>query len=308
MGTPQFAVPTLAALAGSPWRPALVITQPDRPQGRRLQLAPPPVKEAALALGLPVAQPEDVNDPAFLLQLRALAPDVILTAAYGGYLRRELRRLPRLGCLNLHPSLLPRHRGPAPVPYTLFAGDEVTGMTYYRMTARMDAGPLLHQARVPVLPGECATALLERLALLGAEHCLPVLDALERGEATETPQNDTLATYTAKLGRADQLLRWEWDADAVCRRVRGLAEEPGALTVFRGQPLKIIACREVEGHAPAEPGAVMDVPKNVGVVVAAGQGHLLLQRVQPPGKRVMDAWAWHLGARIAVGERFCDAE
>jgi methionyl-tRNA formyltransferase len=111
-------VPTLAALAGSPWRPALVITQPDRPQGRRLQLAPPPVKEAALALGLPVAQPEDVNDPAFLLQLRALAPDVILTAAYGGYLRRELRRLPRLGCLNLHPSLLPRHRGPAPVPYT----------------------------------------------------------------------------------------------------------------------------------------------------------------------------------------------
>ncbi len=310
MGTPEFAVPTLRALADSHLRPSLVITQPDRPSGRRRKLTPPPVKVVAQELGLPLLQPEDVNSPEAALAIQDLSPDFIVTAAYGGYLRRVLRKLPRLGCLNLHPSLLPRHRGAAPVNYTLFSGDIITGNTVYRMTARMDAGPIIYQSKTPMGDDECGTDLLHRLAQQGAKDVLHTLELLMCGKASPTSQDESLATFTKKIEKSDLPIDWSRTATEVRRQVRGLAETPGAVAMFRGAPLKIIACRELEGIASAEPGMVVEVRKNEGIVVACGGGRLLLERVQPAGKRIMDAWAFHLGAQVKPHEtlRMTDAE
>ena len=307
MGTPQFAVPTLQALAGSPWRVALVVTQPDRPSGRRRKLTPPPVKVAATELGLPVLQPEDINEPEAVQAIAAAQPDVIVTAAYGGYLRKAVRRLPRLGCINLHPSLLPRHRGAAPVSYTFFAGDSVTGNSIIRMGARMDAGAILFQHQTPIDEHECYTTLEARLAMQGADDVLHTLEMIFAGTITPTPQNDALATYTGKIEKNDLRVDWSRSAVEIRRHVRGLATQPAALTSFRGQPLKVIACRVMQEESAAAPGTIVSLHKNEGIEVATGQGNLMLQQVQPAGKRIMDAWAWHLGARLEPGEPLGDA-
>jgi methionyl-tRNA formyltransferase len=304
MGTPEFAVPSLKLLAAGAFRPVLCITQPDRPKGRKRRLAPPPVKVAAQELGIDVIQPEDVNDAETIALLQELQPDVVVTVAYGGYLKKAIRRLPRHGCINLHPSLLPRYRGSAPINFALFNGDTTTGISIFRIVAAMDAGPLLRQQKVAIQPGECYTALQDRLAILGADEMLKVLSALAEGSVTPWQQNHDLATFSHKLTHPDFCLHWQKPAAEIVNRVRGLAEVPGAVAQFRQGTIKIIDVTPLNQKSASSPGCVMDVRKNEGIVVSTTDADLLITRVQPAGKKIMTAYAYHLGAQIESGELF----
>ncbi len=304
MGTPAFAVPSLKLLAAGAFRPVLCITQPDRPKGRKRRLAPPPVKVAAQELGIDVIQPEDVNDAEVISLVKELQPDVVVTVAYGGYLKKAIRRLPRLGCINLHPSLLPRYRGSAPINFALFHGDVTTGISIFRIVAAMDAGPLLRQLEVSILPGECYTALQDRLSILGADELLKTLTDLAEGTAAPWQQNHDLATFSHKLTHPDFCIDWHKSATEIVNRVRGLAEAPGAVAQFRQEPIKIIDVTPLNQKTTSSPGCVIDVRKNQGIVVSTTDTDLLITRVQPAGKKIMPAYAYHLGAQIESGELF----
>ncbi|MCD4650534.1 MAG: methionyl-tRNA formyltransferase [Candidatus Cloacimonetes bacterium] len=302
MGTPQFAVPLLQVLSNSKYCPELVVTQPDRPKGRNRKLHSPQVKIAALELGIPVIQPEDVNNPVAIEQIASVSPDIIVTTAYGGYIRRKLRRLTPLGCLNLHPSLLPKYRGAAPVNATLFNGETETGNTIFRMVASMDAGKILFQSKTPIKPDECYTELLTRLAESGAEEMVALLATLEQGNVIPYPQDHELATFSRKLEREDFFIDWQKPAEEVINHIRGLAISPGAVAFFRGKPLKIIRAEIIETTSNHIPAHITLIDKSVCVSTASTDIRLL--EVQPAGKKIMSAEAFNRGARIIKGEQF----
>jgi methionyl-tRNA formyltransferase len=302
-GTPDFAAIPLEALARD-GRYALVgvVTQPDRPSGRGRAPEPPPVKQAALRLGLPVLQPETLREEAAVLQLAALRPDVGVVAAYGEILRKAVLAIPPLGYLNIHPSLLPRHRGPTPVPGAILAGDAETGVTVMKLDAKMDAGPILAQRRIPLPPDARAKALTEELFGLGAALLLESLERYAAGRLEPTPQDDSQATYTALLQKADGAIDWSVEAERIERMTRAYDPWPGAWTSWRGQPLKIIAGRAHAGWAgDAPPGALLE--RKDGIWVATGRGALELLLVQPAGKRALAAAEWRRGLRDVAGAR-----
>jgi methionyl-tRNA formyltransferase len=303
LGTPDFATIPLEALAGD-GRYALVgvVTQPDRPAGRGRAPEPPPVKQAALRLGLPVLQPETLREEAAVLQLAALQPDVGVVAAYGEILRKAVLAIPPLGYLNIHPSLLPRHRGPTPVPGAILAGDAETGVTVMKLNAKMDAGPILAQRRITLPPDAHAKALTEELFGLGAALLLESLEPYAAGQLEPTQQDDSQATYTALLQKADGAIDWGAQAERIERMTRAYDPWPGAWTSWRGQPLKIIAGRTHAGWAgDAPPGALID--RKDGIWVATGHGALELLLVQPAGKRALAAMEWRRGLRDVAGTR-----
>ncbi len=308
MGTPEFAVPSLRRLTDSPYKPVMVVTQPDRPKGRKQRLASPPVKELALELGIPVIQPEDVNDPEAVEQIAAVKPDVVVTAAYGGFLAKNLRELPPFGCLNLHPSLLPLYRGSSPINATIFHGDTVTGNTIFRLTRRMDAGPILYRHEVDIETDECYTELHDRLAVLGGEDLVVTLGMLERGEIVEKKQDHEMATFCGKIEKPDTVIDWTLPAEAIHNHVRGLALQPGAIAFLRDNPLKIIRTGLLEESSDKGPGTIVGIVKNVGFKVATKDRVLLVTEVQPAGKKIMSAHAYNLGARIEEGEIFSYAD
>jgi methionyl-tRNA formyltransferase len=304
MGAPEFATPTLRRLAESGRTPQMVVTQPDRPQGRSGKPAPTPVKIVAESLGIPVGQPDSVNEPGFVGTITDLAPDLIVTAAYGGFLGKALLNLPRFGCINLHPSLLPLYRGAAPIPFALFDGRIITGVTVFRMVKAMDAGPILMQRATPIDPKENASDLLRRLSVSGAGLVLETIAGLETGLIVERPQEEALASYTTKIEKADTFLRWDRPVAELLNRIRGLADEPGALCRFRGKWFKILCAKELKSQSDAEPGTILEVIKNLGFRVAANGTDLLVHYIHPEGKKAMFAWDYHLGARVTPGERF----
>jgi len=302
MGTPEFALPSLERLAVNGWPIAAVVTQPDRPRGRGRSRIAPPVKDAALRLGLPVLQPERVRDPAFLDTCRALAPDVIVVAAFGQILPAVLLEIPRFGCINVHPSLLPKYRGAAPMNWTLIRGESVTGVTIMRMNEAMDAGDILIQEETPIDPGEDYGALHDRLAILGAGLLARALDGIVSGTLTGTPQNPSGATFAPKIGREDGLIRWDAPADAVVNLIRGLSPTPGAWTRCDGKILKVF-------RAEASPGPVADAPGTVGeampggLPVAVRGGRVCLTEVQLENKKRLPIGDFLRGQRLASGSR-----
>jgi methionyl-tRNA formyltransferase len=303
LGTPDFATLPLEALARD-GRYALVgvVTQPDRPSGRGRAPEPPPVKQAALRLGLPVLQPETLREEAAVAQLAALHPDIGVVAAYGEILRKAVLAIPRLGYLNIHPSLLPRHRGPTPVPGAILAGDTETGVTVMKLDAKMDAGPILAQRRVPLPPNARTKALTEELFGLGATLLAETLAPYAAGQLEPTPQDDSQATYTALLQKADGAIDWGAPGERIERMTRAYDPWPGAWTSWRGQPLKVIAGRvHAEWSDDEQPGALLD--RKDGVWVATGEGALELLLVQPAGKRVLAAVEWRRGLRDVAGAR-----
>jgi len=305
MGTPQFAVPALKILADSKYRPLLVVTQPDRPKGRKRKLQPPAVKTAAKELSITVFQPEDINLDQNLDILKKLKPDLIITVAYGSYLKKEIRKLPVNGCINLHPSLLPLYRGAAPINYALFKGDEKTGISIFKIVARMDAGPLLWRREISILNEDNYTILSSRLAQEGAKDLLTVLNKINENKVEFVEQDDNLATYSNKLTRTDLLIQWNNNAEITLNKVRGLAEYPGAVAGFRNKRIKVIEV-EILDNSKAEPGTIYKIIKNTGIVIATGNKDLLLKKLQPEGKKIMTSQAFSLGARISIGERFTD--
>ena len=304
LGTPDFAAIPLEALARDERYTLVgVVTQPDRPSGRGRAPEPPPVKQAALRLGLPALQPETLRDEAAVAQLAALRPDVGVVAAYGEILRKAVLAIPPLGYLNIHPSLLPRHRGPTPVPGAILAGDAETGVTVMKLDAKMDAGPILAQRRVPLPPDARARALTQELFELGARLLVEILAPYAAGQVEPVAQDDSQATYTALLKKADGAIDWAAPAERIERMTRAYDPWPGAWTSWRGQPLKIIVARvRAEWAGDAATGALLD--RKDGVWAATGAGALELLLVQPAGKRALAAVEWRRGLHDIAGARF----
>ena len=303
LGTPDFAAIPLEALArDSRYELVGVVTQPDRPAGRSRALQPPPVKQAALRLGIPVLQPATLRDPAVVDQLAALRPDAGVVAAYGEILRKNVLELPPLGYLNIHPSLLPRYRGPTPVHAAILNGDTETGVTVMLLDAKMDSGPILAQRRVPLAPDARNGPLTEALFTLGSELLVAALAEYAAGKLAPTPQDDSQASYCKMLQKSDGLIDWSESAARIERMTRAYDPWPGAQTSWRGQPLKIIAARAQPAWSGAEPPGTL-LPRLDSLWVATGAGALELLVVQPAGKRELTAQSWRHGLQNIAGAK-----
>ena len=300
MGTPRFAVPTLRGLAASDHVIAAVVTNPDRPRGRGRRPAPPPVKIAAEELGLPVLQPESLKDPAFAAQLKEHDPDLFAVVAFS-ILPRRLLRLPRLGSVNLHPSLLPAYRGAAPIIWAVIDGQTETGITSFLLNPRVDAGDILLQRRVAIGPDETAGELEERLAILGADLMDETVGGLETGDIQPRVQNSGQVTRAPKLTREDGRIDWNQPARAIRDRIRGTNPVPGAFTEWQGDPLKIHRACIADADPQAAPGTVLVADPRQGLVIAARDAALRLEEVQPAGKKPMEGTAFVRGNPIAPG-------
>jgi methionyl-tRNA formyltransferase len=302
-GTPDFAVPTLEALCRSGRRPARVIAQPARRAGRGRKLVEPPVAVWARESDLEVVQPARVRDPDFIEEVAALAPDVAVVVAFGQIFPRELVELPRLGCVNLHASLLPRHRGAAPIQAAIAAGDERTGVTTMLMEEGLDTGPMLLVEETPIGPDETAAELSERLARIGGELMVETLERLERGEIEPVTQDDGRATYAPRIRKEDGRVDWGLDAREIYARFRAYQPWPGLTTTLRQEPLKITGCRPLGvEEAGGEPGRILGAREGA-LAVVCGDGVLGLTAVQRPGRRAVDAADFARGERLEPGER-----
>ncbi|MFO0510199.1 MAG: methionyl-tRNA formyltransferase [Gammaproteobacteria bacterium] len=300
-GTPEFAVPPLAALVASRHQVVGVLTQPDRPAGRGRRVEHGAVKEFALAHGLPVAQPATLRTAEGREALAAWEPDVMVVVAYGLILPPEALALPRSGCLNIHASLLPRWRGAAPIQRALLAGDAETGVAIMQMDAGLDTGPVLLERRVTIGPDEDSPALHARLAALGAAALLEALDGLEAGTLTPRAQAALGVTYAAKLDKSEARIDWREDAAAIARRVRALRPWPVAETALQGEQVRVHRARALpdaaSGAAPgAAPGAVLGLEDDM-LVVACGRGRLGILELQRAGRRSMTAKEFANGLR-----------
>lgn len=301
MGTPAFACPSLVALLDAGYEVVAVVTQPDREAGRGRQWVTSPVKQLAQARGLLLLQPARVRRPAVIEELRTLAPDLIVVAAYGQILPPEIINLPPHGCINVHASLLPRHRGASPIQAAILAGETTTGITIIQMDAGMDTGPILAQATLEIAPTENAATLGEKLARLGGETLVQTLPAWLAGQITPQPQDDTQATYCRPLRKEDGRLDWQQPAEALERQVRAMYPWPGAYTTFAGHLLKVLTASVGPAGLPAGPaGRVIPLP-GPAAAVCTGAGHLILHTVQLEGRRPLPIAAFLAGQRTFLG-------
>jgi len=305
-GTPDFAVPTLRRLIDSPHEVALVVSKPDKPVGRRQVPTSPPVVEAARARGIEVLQAPTLKAPVVEEELRGAGPDVAVVVAYGKLIPPELLGLPRLGFVNLHPSLLPRHRGPSPIQWALVCGDRTTGVTTMQLDEGMDTGPILLQRRVQIDPKDTAETLAPRLAGIGAELILETLAGLERGDVVPRPQPPDGGNVTPMLRRNFAKVDWSMPSRQLVNRLRGFTPWPGLYTKFRGGRLKILGLTEVHPPPPGDeqPGTVIGV-ETAGIVVRCGRGSAVrITEVQREGRRRLPADAFLIGERVSRGEQF----
>ncbi len=300
-GTPEFAARCLEALLESRHRVSGVLTQPDRPAGRGLKPAAPPVKRLAASRGIEVDQPATLEDAQFQEQLKFRKPDIIVVAAYGLILPRAVLEIPRYGALNIHASLLPRWRGAAPIQRALLAGDRETGVSIMQMDAGLDTGPLLLQEAIPILEDDTAGTLHDRLAELGAKLIVRALSELEAGGLRAHPQPADGATYAAKLDKRESRVDWRESAVAVSRRVRAFDPSPGARARLRGVELRICRCAVAPGRGI--PGEVLNVHPS-GVLVACGEGALLVTELQRSGGKRLAAAEFLRGFPLSAGARF----
>lgn len=297
MGSPEFAVPLLEALAAN-FNVVGVVTQPDRPAGRGNRLTAPAVKSAASRLQLPIIQPQRLRQPEAMEQLRAWDPEIIVVAAFGQILRPELLALPRFGCLNVHASLLPRWRGAAPIAAAILHGDSQTGVSLMLMDAGVDTGPVISQKSTPILPGETAGSLSRRLSSLGAEILLEELPAYLDGKLLPIPQEETHATLAPMLKKVDGLLAFNKPAVELVRMVHAFNPWPGAYTFWKGQMLKILlASYSDDAGLPFRPDPGSRLVWDNRPAIATSVGVLLLDEVQPAGRKPVTGKAFLSGAR-----------
>lgn len=303
-GTPDFALVSLDALLRSPYRVVGVVTQTDKPRGRGQRVAESPVKQRAVAAGVPVLQPQRLSDAAFLDRMAALEADLGVVAAYGKILTDRVLAMPRLGLVNVHASVLPRYRGAAPVHRAVMAGDTETGVTIMRVVKALDAGPMLAVARCPIGPDETSEELERGLARLGADLLVATLDELSAGRERETPQDEAAATYAKRLTKEDGIVDWTWTAQRLHNLVRGLHPWPHAFT-FLHERRVILHRSSVATVLPtnADPGTVLEAHGD-RLIVATGGGTLDLLEVQAEGKRKMTIREFLAGHPVAVGDRF----
>jgi len=310
-GTPEFALPSLQILLQpqSPFEVVGLVCQPDRPQGRGQKVLPPPTKVLAQAHGIPVWQPVRLRrDPQVLAALEALAADVFVVVAYGQILPLTVLQMPKLGCVNVHGSLLPAYRGAAPIQWAIANGETETGVTTMLMDEGMDTGAILLQTKLPIGPEQTSLELALQLAQLGAELLVETLLKLEKGELTPIPQDGSRATYAPLLKKQDFHLDWQRPAQALHNQIRAFS--PDCFTSLRGQRIKIVRSASPQLHPPpgdlpqGSPGEVVGLDRGEGVYVATGEGSLLIRRAQLPGKKEQSAWDLVNGGQLKVGMRF----
>ncbi len=309
MGTPDFAVPALEALAGARFADVVgVVAQPDRPAGRGRRLTPPPVKQVALAHGLPLFQPPSLRTPEAVARLAAWEPDIVIVVAFGQILRSDVLDMPLFGCLNVHASLLPRWRG-NPLAATILSGDEVTGVTVMQMDVGLDTGPILAQREEPLHPDDTRETLEARLARVGAELLVETLPPYLSGDLLPWSQPEEGVTYAGRLRKEDGLLDWSRPAIELDRQVRAFYPWPGAFTTWRGKRIKVLQAVPLpnwRGDAP--PGTMIALDDGTAIAVVTGEGALRLEEVQLAGKRCMDITAFLCGQRECVGSQLGVAE
>jgi methionyl-tRNA formyltransferase len=301
-GTPELAVPSLDAVNRA-YPISAVVCQPDKPQGRSKSLVSPPVKVRAAELGIPVHQPTKLNDGGFGTWLREWAPDVCVLVAYGRILKQPIIDVPRHGFINLHPSLLPKYRGPSPIQSAVLAGDTETGVTIMKLELETDAGPILLQRTHAIAPDDTTESLTAKLAPFGADMLVEGLKLIERGEAQYTQQDHARVTHCRMIAKEDARIDWRWPAAEIHNRVRGFVPWPVAFGVLRGETLRIYAAHRVDGHATAAPGQIVSVSKDA-FVVATGEGLLSINRVQAPGKRPMSTGEFLRGRPLSPADSF----
>jgi methionyl-tRNA formyltransferase len=301
MGTPEFAVPSLLALIEAGHDLAAVVTQPDKPVGRKRVLTPPPVKLAALRHEIPVLQPPSARRKSFLAQIRELEPEAVLYAAYGKILPQAFLDIPPHGCLNVHASLLPKYRGAAPIQWAIMNGEARTGISIMKADAGLDTGPVLLRTEEPIFDDDTSETLTERLARLGANLLVEAARLVEAGEARYEAQDDSAATFAPLITGEVAALDWNQPAEALRNRIRGLNPKPGAVAVLRGKEIKIWSASVADESG--EPGAILKTTSE-GPVVAGSVGALLLTEAQPSGSRRMTGGEFARGHRLTAGERF----
>ena len=285
MGTPEFAVPSLRALCENGYEVVGVFTQPDRPKGRGNKMAWSPVKEYAVSRGIPVYQPQRIRKDG-VDDLKAIAPDLCVTAAFGQILSQEVLDIPPLGNINVHASLLPRHRGSAPIAWAIMQGDAEAGVTTMMMDKGIDTGDMLLKAATPIQPGETCGELTARLSEIGAALLIETIQRLEAGTLTRVPQNEAEMTYDPMLQKEMGIIDWTMPAREIVNRVHGLNPWPGCSTAFEGGRLKLLKAEAVEGSG--QPGEVLVVDAKNGLVIAAGAGAVRVKLMQAPGGKPME--------------------
>lgn len=308
MGTPEFAIPSLRGLLTAGFNVVAVVSQPDRPKGRKRELVPTPVKAYAEEHGLRVLQPEKLRVPESVAILQELAPDLIVTAAYGQILPKSILDLPVRGCINVHGSLLPRYRGGAPIQRAIIDGEAVTGVTLMYMAEGLDSGDMIAKAEEPITDEDTAGSMFDKLSVLGAELLLSWLPRIADGTAPRTPQPHEEATYAPNLSREDEQLDWHAPSRALFNRIRGLNPMAGGYTLLHGEVFKVwgaLPPRTADQVLPPEwlalaPGAVLETG-NDGIRIRTDDGSLLLTVVQPAGKKALQASEYARGARLATG-------
>lgn len=302
MGSPAFAVHPLEALAAAGHELVAVVTQPDRPAGRGGRLTAPPVKQAAERLGLPVLQPATLRDPAVVTRLAELTPEAGVVAAYGEILRKNVLAIPPRGFLNIHPSLLPLHRGPTPVAGAIMAGDRETGVTIIRLDPGMDSGPILAQAVTSLPPTARSGPLTDELFRLGAHMLVEVLGPYAAGVLAPREQDHSQATVTRLLKKEDGQIDWGLPALVIERMTRAYDPWPGAVSSWRGQALRVLAAAvEADWAGDAAPGTLVGRTAAGAPLVATGSGALALLEVHPAGRRPIGGAAWLAGVRDSGG-------
>lgn len=300
-GTPEFAAKALSAIIAAGFEVPLVLSQPDRPAGRGMKLTPGPVKALALQHGLMVDQPERLRSLEQRAALEACRPDVLVVAAYGLLLPPAVLALPRLGCINIHASLLPRWRGAAPIHRAIEAGDSETGITIMQMDEGLDTGAMLMRRSIPILASDTTGSLHDQLAMLGAEMIVETLDQLPGGTLQAVAQPERGVSYAAKIGKTEAAIDWRRPAVVIDRMVRAFNPFPGAFGIFRQVPVKVWRCEPVAGHA--EPGQVIGAD-DTSLVIACGEGALKLLELQRPGSRRLPAAEFMRGFEVLAGGRF----
>lgn len=297
MGTPDFAVPALKALADSNHEVCAVFTQPDKPRGRKMIMTPPDVKVCAQSLGIPVYQPDSLKNADSLEIIKSYSPDAIVVAAYGKILPEAVLKTPRYGCINIHGSLLPKYRGASPIQQSVLNGDKVTGVTTMLMDAGLDTGDILLTRETKIGENETSGELFDRLALLGGELILKTLSMLEKGEITPKKQNESLATHTSKIDKTYCPIDFSKSAFEVHNKVRGLNPWPVAVTEISGKTVKIYLTRICD-----KKGKIGEIISIKPFVVACGENSVEILELQPEGKKRMKAEAFLAGHKLNIGD------
>ena len=301
MGTPDFAVPSLRALVDHGYEVVGVFCQPDRPKGRGHKLAACPVKELAQSAGIPVFQPERIKREEGVAMLKSCAPDLCVTAAFGQLLSQEILDIPSLGTINVHSSLLPKHRGSAPINWSIIKGDPVTGVTTMFTDKGMDTGDILLTRETPIGPAENAGELTDRLAVMGAQLLIETIRAIEAGTLARTPQDHAAATYEPKMDKELGRIDWSKSAQELDWLVRGTTPWPGAFTTLGEQTIKVFELDILDGPASGAPGEIVAADAKRGLVVSCGDHDVALAQIQMPGAKRMNAKDYLRGHTMETG-------